>query len=269
MRRKAVSFAICLVASIGAHSASRADQLENIKAKGVLRCGVVANSVPFSQVDENRKQVGYDLDMCEEVAKSLGVKVENVIVAGSARIQDLIQDRIDISASAITITPARAEQVDFSQPYFRTGVVIGIPDSKPELKSLSALAGKRISVTEGGLSGQTVTEKVPNSRVIGFPTTASSFLALEQGKVDAMGGDETTLMGLISASKEKYVLLPDRLSDDALGLAVRKGEKGLLAAVNKTLTDIEKSGRAQEIFDTWFGSKSKLKMARSFRVDAQ
>lgn len=272
MRHAIFTFSAALAACIGLHGAAHADQLDTVKSRGVLRCGIVSNAVPFSFVadPQTRKQVGYDLDMCEEIGRTVGVKVEYSIVTIAGRIQDLLQDRIDVSASAITITPARAQQVDFSQAYFRTGVVIGVPAERAaELKNLAALAGKRISITEGGLTGAVITEKIPSARLIGFPTTANAFLALEQGKADAMAGDDTTLLGLISTSNAKYTLLPDRLSEESLGIAVRKGEKGMLDAVNQTLTAMEKSGRAQAVFDTWFGSKSKLKMTRAFRIDGQ
>jgi len=235
-----------------------------------LRCGVSSNYVPFSFVadPQTRKLVGYDIDMCEEIARAIGVKSEYVIVTGAGRIQDLIQDRIDVSISAITITPARAEQVAFSHPYFRTGVAISVPTDRG-FTGLASLAGKRIAVTEGGMAGQTIGARVPNARITGYPTTANAFLALEQGKVDAMGGDDTTLMGLMSTSSGKFALLPDRLSDDALGIAARKGEKALIDAINAALAEMEKSGRAEASFSRWFGDQSKLRMTRGFRIDGR
>jgi hypothetical protein len=88
--------------------------------------------------------------------------------------------------------------------------------------------------------------------------------ALEQGKVESMVGDETTLLGLIGTKHNQWRILDQPVDVQQIGIGVRKGEARVRAAVNETLADLEKSGKAAQIFDHWFGKDSDLKMKREF-----
>ena len=77
-----------------------ADQVADIKAKGELVCGVLGTDDPFSFVDpKSREIVGYDVDLCNAVAKKLGVKTSLKQLAVAARVPELQQGRVDILAA--------------------------------------------------------------------------------------------------------------------------------------------------------------------------
>ena len=248
-----------------AGTAAHADQLDDIKASGVLKCGVGSQYKPFSFVEDpkTRKFVGYDVDICDAVAARIGVKPELVFITGATRITDLQSGRTDIALANLTHTPERAELVDFSDNYFSVPVKVMVPASS-SIKSFADLPGKRMS----GISGSNHEVKVPmvakgvDLKV--FPSPANAFLALEQGKVESMVGDETTLLGLIGTKHNQWRILDQPVDVQQIGIGVRKGEARVRAAVNETLADLEKSGKAAQIFDHWFGKDSDLKMKREF-----
>lgn len=260
---------LSLLAPVGALIAlsapAHADQLDTVKAAGVLKCGVGAQYKPFSFVEDpkSRKFVGYDVDICDAVAAKIGVKPELVFITGATRIPDLQSGRTDIALANLTHTPDRAKLVDFSNNYFATDVKVMVPASSP-IKNFADLSGKRMA----GISGSNHEVKVP--KVIKdvdlkvFPSPANAFLALEQGKVESMVGDETSLIGVIGANRDKWRILDQSVDVQQIGIGVRQGEPRMLAVVNDTLTDLEKSGKAAQIFDQWFGKDSELKMKRSF-----
>ncbi|SFC72579.1 amino acid ABC transporter substrate-binding protein, PAAT family [Polaromonas sp. OV174] len=246
---------------------ARADQLDTIKADGALKCGVTPNNVPFSFVEDpkTRQLVGYDVDVCSAIAAEMGVKPEFVFVTSATRISDLQQGRTDIALSALTNTAVRASLIDFTQNYLHAGVRVVVSATSP-IKSFADLAGKRISGTDGANLEIKLPKVIDKPELKAYPSPANAFLALDQGKVDAMAGDDTTLLGLIGPTGGKYVLLDQFVTKDQLGLGVRKGEPRVLAAVNKALTNLESSGKAGVIFEKWFGQGSKLKMKRSFTI---
>lgn len=246
-------------------SAAHADQLDSIKSAGSLKCGVGSQYKPFSFVldPKTRKFVGYDVDICEAVAAKLGVKPELVFITGATRVTDLQSGRTDIALANLTHTPERAQLVDFSSNYFASEVKVMVPASS-SIKSFADLTGKRIA----GISGSNHEVKVPKvitgADLKVFPSPANAYLALEQGKVESMVGDETTLIGLIGAQQGKWRILDQPVDTQQIGIGVRKGEPRMLAAVNDTLADLEKAGKGAQIFDQWFGKDSELKMKRSF-----
>lgn len=248
-----------------AGGAAHADQLDNIKAAGALKCGVGSQYKPFSFVQDpkTRKFVGYDVDICEAIAAKIGVKPELVFITGATRVTDLQSGRTDVALANLTHTPERAQLVDFSNNYFAADVKVMAPASS-SIKGFADLTGKRIA----GISGSNHEVKVPKvitgADLKVFPSPANAYLALQQGKVESMVGDETTLIGLIGAQQDKWRILEQPVDTQQIGIGVRKGEPRMLAAVNDTLADLEQSGKAAQIFDQWFGKDSELKMKRSF-----
>ncbi|MDN8617497.1 ABC transporter substrate-binding protein [Variovorax ginsengisoli] len=257
--------AALLALAAGFAGAASADEVDTIKARGTLICGTGSNVVPFSYIEDQqtRKNVGYDVDICEAVAKSIGVKPELKFVTTATRIPEVQQGRVDLALASVTITPERKELISFSYPYLVSGTAIITPAVNP-MNAFSDLENKRVSVTEGGSTGPAVSRKIPGAKPIGFPTPATGFMALEQGKVQAMAGDETVLLGLMRSTPGKYVMFSDYLVTEKMGIGVRKDEPKLLAIVNQTLLDMEKSGQAQESYDRWFGANSPLKRKRNF-----
>lgn len=263
IRAMALGTAAALFALAGA--SAHADQLDSIKAAGVLKCGVGSQYKPFSFVQDpqTRKFVGYDVDICNAIAAKLGVKPELVFITGSTRVSDLQSGRTDLALANLTNTPERAKLIDFSNNYFATDVKILVPTSSPA-KNFADLSGKRVAGVSGANAETKVPKVVPNADVKVFPSPANAFLALEQGKVEALSADETTLIGLLGGHREKGRILDQAVDTQQIGIGVRKGEARVLGAVNDTLADLEKSGKAAQIFDQWFGKNSELKMTRNF-----
>lgn len=261
------TLAIAGIAALCAFSsAASADQLDTIKAAGQLKCGVGSQYKPYSFVADpkTRKFVGYDVEICDAIAKEIGVKPELVFITGATRVTELQQGRTDIALANLTNSPERAKLIDFSHNYMVTSVKVAVPAGSA-IKSVAELSGKRVSGNDGSNLEMKLPKVVTGVQLKVFPSPANAFLALEQGKVEGMAGDETTLIGLIGTQTDKYRILEQPVSNDQIGIGVRKNEERLLAAVNKTLTDLENSGKADSIFNQWFGSSSELKMKRSFK----
>ena len=107
MRSLFAGLAALAIAAFGAAEA-KADKLQDILSKGVVRIGVPLDAPPFGAQDKDRKPIGFDIEMAEMVAKGLGVKLEMQQITGANRIPFLMTDKVDIVISVMGLTPERA-----------------------------------------------------------------------------------------------------------------------------------------------------------------
>lgn len=261
-----VFLALSSVTAISAH----ADQLSDIKKAGVIKVATFDSNPPFGSVDAKTHDiVGYDVDFAKALAKSLGVKLQLVTTNPANRIPLLQSGKADVIVADITITPERAQVIDFSVPYFVTGQQFLVPASAPA--KLDAYATARIGAVKGTTGEQELHHRFPQSRVLSYDDIPLALSALRNGNVQAITQDSTILAGLLDGApdKAKYKVLPELLSKEEIGVGVKKGEGALLKAVNDELLTLEKNGQAVSIYNTWFGPQTKSPQPRLFKIAAK
>jgi polar amino acid transport system substrate-binding protein len=258
----------CAVALVSAMASARADQLADIKAKGVLVCGVVGALEPFAYQDTaSREVVGYDVDFCKAVAKQMGVKPELKVVSLEARIPELTQGRVDLLAAVLGYNPARAEQIAFSKSYFVSNQSIAA--KKSAFKQRDDLAGKRVATIKGSSNIPLMQKVVPTAQLVSYDDAPSAFTALAQGKVDGYVLSESLMRRFISklGPDAGLEVLSPPVGRENWGLGIRKGEPAFEKAVDDALDALEKSGEAQQIFDKWLGANTIYQMRRDFKAE--
>lgn len=244
-----------------------ADRLDDIKKNGVLRVAAFDSNPPFGFLDAKTQKInGLDVEYAAAIAKKLGVKLELVPTNPANRIPLLVSGKADLVAANFTITAERAQQIDFSQPYFATGA--RFIARKGTLKSAEQLAGLRVGVDKGTTQEILLREKYPKTTLVAYDDTPLAFAALRNGNVQAISQDDAKLIALLAQApdKAKYEVSPFALSREYEGVGLPKGEARLQAVVNKTLVQLEKSGEAQKIYDRWFGPKTKAPLVRDFKI---
>ena len=272
MKLKNLSLLVAGVLSLAALVPAQADQLQDIKKKGELVCGVLGTDEPFSFIKDlsSREIVGYDVDFCNAIAKSIGVKPVLKQLAVAARIPELQQGRVDLLAASLTHNKEREALIDFSLSTFITGQKVMVKKDGG-ISQLSQLAGKKVLTVKGSTMEQNVKKAVPTAEVVSFDNSPQAFLALQQGKGVAYANDETSLIddySKLGAATKDYVILPQNLSTEHLALGIKKGETAFHDQVNKVLRDLESSGEADKLFTKWFGPTTKMKFpARPFKID--
>lgn len=272
MKQRLLTFtaALGLVAALA--PAAHADTLQDIKARGKFICGTMGTAEPFSfQGPKTRAIVGYEVDMCQAVADSLGVPLELKLIAVEARIPELIAGRVDVVAANLGWSPERAQQIDYSHQHFVSLQKVLARDSDKDLKAPADLAGKRVSAVRGSSSEQGARKFIPNVEPVTFKDPSGAFLALQQGKVAGFVGSELMLVKLkqqAAASAVPAKILEPALFVEPWGMGVRRGDSAMLGQVNKVLDGLEASGKAAQIFDKWFGAGTPFNMKRDFRIEA-
>ncbi|KFC64590.1 putative extracellular solute-binding protein, family 3 [Bosea sp. LC85] len=250
-----------------AATAAKADQLADIKARGKLICGTLGTAEPFSfQHPQTRQIVGYDVDICQKVADSLGVTLELKPIAVEARIPELTQGRVDILAANLGYTTERAQQIDFSYSYFVSQQKL-LVTKESGIATLDKLAGKKVTAIKGSSSEQGVRRLIPTAETVTFQDTSSAFLALAQDKVDAFCGSELILVKLAKQSKVPMAVIEKSLFVEPWGLGLRRGETGFKDHVNGVLTKLASSGEIDTVFSKWLGAGTAFDIRRDFPIE--
>ncbi|MFT3760572.1 ABC transporter substrate-binding protein [Thauera sp.] len=246
---------------------AQADRLDDIKKNGVLRVAAFDSNPPFGFIDPQTRQIaGLDVDYARELADRLGVKLELVPTNPANRIPLLTANKVDVVLANFTITEERARQVNFSIPYFASGQQFIA--RKGTLSSPEQLGSLRIGVDKGTTNEIVLREKYPSAKLVAYDDTPFAFTALRNGNVQAITQDGPKLVGLLAnvPDRDKYEIPPFSISDDLIGAGLPKGEDRLTEFVNDSLRELEASGRAQAIYDAWFGPDSKTPLTRIFRI---
>ncbi|MBG5883549.1 ABC transporter substrate-binding protein [Providencia alcalifaciens] len=242
-----------------------ADKLDDIKQAGVIRISVFDSNPPFGFIDpKTKKLAGYDIDIAQAIADDLGVKLELRPTNPANRIPLLTSGKVDLIGANFTITDERAKQVDFSIPDFATGQKFIA--RKGVLKTPEDIAPLRIGADKGTVQEVTLRERFPNTKVISYDDTPQAFAALRNGNVQAITQDDAKLVGLLGNLPEKveadFEISPFSLTKEYQALGASKGETRLIENVNATLLKLEKEGKANEIYNRWFGPDTKAAQPR-------
>lgn len=256
---------VCLSSAVSAH----ADELSDVRQRGTLICATLGTAPPFSFQDaKSRETVGYDVDMCHALADALKVKLELKLVSVDARIPELLQGRVDVVAANLGYTKQRAQQIDFSYGYF-AGPSKLLVRKDSGLTTLDQLAGKRIAIVKGSSAEQAIKRLIPSANIVSYPDPTSGFLAVLQGKTDALCASELAVLKMQrqGAASTPLSIIDKPVFVESWGIGLRKGEPAFEKAVNDALAGMETSGRANAIFQTWLGTNSEYKVQRNFRFE--
>jgi polar amino acid transport system substrate-binding protein len=228
-------------------TAARADELQDIKKKGVLVVGSKADYRPFGYLDPSGKIIGFEPDLAADVAKRLGVRLELVPVVASNRIQFLQQGKIDLMIATMSDTPERRKIVDIVQPdYYASGTNVMAKKSE-NLKSWEQLKGKKVCLIQGSFYNKELQEKY-GIEGVAFPGTSEAYAALRNGNCVAFAYDDTAIQGELQKPEWKDYDMPlDSILVQPWGLAVKLGEKDFADFMSKVVTDWHKTGFIEQL----------------------
>lgn len=247
---------------------AQADLLDEIKARGSVTCGVLNNLEPFGYLDPaTRDVIGYEIDLCRDMAAHLGVEADVKVVSSQARMPELLQSRLDVLVALISYSPERAEQIDFSNTYVADSFQ-AITTTDTGFKTLDDIAKARVSIIKGSFLEPLVQSKYPEATVVSFDDASTTFMAMAHGRVQAtvQRTTQARALQLRLGADDNTVMLNPPVTVQRSGFAIRKGNPEFLAELNAFLDEYEKSGKAIALFDRWVGKDSPFNLERSFVV---
>ena len=235
----AVLGATFLFAAADAKAGSSVDE---IRQAGKVRIGVNGDLPPFGYVDQDGKSQGYDVYFGRRIAKELlgdESKAEFVIVETPNRVEYLQSNKIDILLANFTMTPARAEQVDFVKPYMKVGLGVVSPEIA-KITSVDQLKGKTLIVTKGATADAYFSEHHPEINLLKFDQNSESFNALRDGRGDALAHDNAILFAWARVNKGFVTGVESLGEQEAIAPAVKKGNASLQKWLNELIVELGK-----------------------------
>ena len=243
-------------------NAETKSKLEEVLERGKLIVGTGSTNAPWHFKDEKGTLIGFDVDVSKIIAKALfddPEKVEFVNQSGDSRIPNLTTNKVDITCQFMTVTGGRAQQVEFSIPYYREGVGLllkagGKYKSYADLKEAGSKAV--ISVLQNVYAEDMVHQALPEAKVDQYDSVDLIYQALNSGRADAAATDQSALRWYMNQNPDRYADAGYGWNPQTYSCAVKRGDQVWLNFVNTALheamTGVE-FGAYSASFKKWFG----------------
>lgn len=260
----ALTTGLALLMSFAASSAYAEDTLAKIRENHTI---VIANrdaSVPFSYLDENKKPIGYSIDLCNRIADGIRRELKltqlNVVylsVTPSSRIPAIMDGKADLECGSTTNNAERRKQVAFTIPHFVAAARM-VVRTDSGIKNWADLKDKIVVTTKG-----TTTVKLLNDRdkvrALGLNLKEGkdhndSFAMVERGEAQAFPMDDVLLFGLRANSKNPalFTVVGDQLSAEPYAIMLRRDDPAFKSMVDKEMARIINEGELVKLYDKWF-----------------
>lgn len=262
----AVSLAVALLGtgSLPTSAAWAADMLTKIRETRSVTLANRDASVPFSYLDENKKPIGYSIDLCNRIVEGIRRELKlpqlNVVylsVTPSTRIPAIINGEADLECGSTTINAERRKQVAFTIPHFVAAARM-VVRTDSGIKNWADLKDKIVVTTKG-----TTTVKLLNDRdkvrALGLSLKEGkdhndSFAMVERGYAQAFPMDDVLLFGLRANSKDPgmFRVVGDQLSAEPYAIMMRRDDPAFKAMVDKEMARLINEGELAKLYDKWF-----------------
>jgi polar amino acid transport system substrate-binding protein len=257
-----VAIASLLVTTVVSVPSANAAELKDILSRGKLIVGTGSGNPPFHFLDTSGKLVGMDIDIAKAIAKGLfndETKVEFVQQASDSRIPNVVSGKVDITCQFMTVTATRAQQVAFTNPYYREGVGL-LLKKNGKYKNFAALlkagSAAKVSILQNVTADDYVHAALPKAKVLQYAETALIYTALDAGRVDAAASDQSAIAWLVASNPTKYVDSGYGWMPQTYSCAVKQGDQVWLNFVNQVLNEAMTGvdfDAYQASFKKWFG----------------
>jgi arginine/lysine/histidine/glutamine transport system substrate-binding and permease protein len=231
-----------------------------LSAQEVLKVGTEPAFPPFEmQASEGKDLTGFDIDLFRAIGKEADLEIQFQSMPFDGLIPALQSQTIDAAISGITITAERAQTVDFSRPYFQSGLAIAIrTENKGKIKSFDDLENKKIAVAIG-TTGAKEAQKISGAEISTFDNSALALQELSNGKVDAVVNDSpVTLYAIKTANLQNVEIVGELLTEEYYGIALPKNSPNV-EKIDAAIDELLKSDRYRELYQKWFaGEPAKL-----------
>lgn len=234
---------------------SKNDLLSQIKERGQIIVAMEGTWAPWTYHDENDQLVGYDVEVAQKIADSLGVEAVFVEGEWDGLLAGLDAGRYDIMVNGVDITEERSQKYDFSTPYAYNRTAVIVREDYEEIQSLEDLAGKHTANTISSTYAELAESY--GATVTGVDDLNQTFELLLSKRIDATLNAEVTYYDYMKAQPDANIKIA-ALTQDAMQVAIpiRKGEEtaSLKEAINEAIDSIRESGELAELSEKYFGT---------------
>lgn len=240
-------------------------RLKTVQESATLRIAYRTDSRPFAYLDPQGKPVGYTIELCERIARSIerqlalpSLAIKWVQVDTRTRFETVISGAADMECGSTTISLSRLKNVDFSSLIYAesTGVLV---KAGRGLFNFDSMVGRKIGVVPDSTNANAVRDQLKQRKfdaiLVDFPDREDGMAALGRGAIDGFATDKLVLLALAQAANMRdFTLLPDDLSFEPFGIMLPRGDWAFRLAVNTGLAHVFRSGEIIEIYTKYFST---------------
>lgn len=267
MKKHLIALGTLVIAGLASHGVSAQDGkslFDDVLARGYVIVGTGSTNAPFHFMDQNGQLAGFDIDIAKGIARGLfndETKVKFVDQGADARIANLLTSKVDVTCQFMTVTPGRAQQVEFTIPYLTqtTGLLL-LKDGKYKNYEELKAAGSDLSVSalQNVFTEEIIHRALPEATVDQYESQDATVQALDSGRVDVAAIDNSNVRWLIKQQPDRYLDSGHTWAPNSFACAVRKGDQVWLNFLNTTLHEMMVGFEFDYYaasFDKWFGIK--------------
>lgn len=245
-----------------ATAVSPAGHLQAIQQAGVIKVGTAADFPPYEFLDSSGQRTGLDIELMEEIARRLGIKVEWVDKTFNELIPAVEDGQVDAAISAFSYSQERDQRVDFTIPYYTPQDVFlaaegfGGTLSKPE-----DAAAYRVGVQTGTLQDQWLTEtlvksgQMPEANLVRYDDASQALDDLKAGRLDLVMADAVPAQALIQQLGGLKVVLSGMFASAPVLIVLPEGDAGLAQRLNEVIQQLQAEGFIDSLVAKYFGSQ--------------
>ncbi|RAQ44654.1 amino acid ABC transporter substrate-binding protein [Arthrospira sp. O9.13F] len=271
MNQKLAIPLLSLILSVGFTGYAAAETvLEQIERTGVLRAGVRTDAVPFSYLNDNGEIEGYSVDLIRLIHGHLEeklnqpIRLEMTTVTLLDRFEQVQKGNLDLVCEATSITAERENGVDFSTPFFVTGIQMLVKTENRDRLDPTQLSETDIStvslerVTIGFLESTTADSELrpvyPEAQWEAVPSRAEGIRRLQAGELQGIVSDGILLLGQLwkdGSDRQNFQLVPSQpLTFENYGCILPMNSREWSRVVNSTIASPENTTLWNQWFDT-------------------
>ena len=241
--------------ALTSRGADTAEPLRTL-APGILRVGTYFVNPPFEYVAKGA-EVGFEVDLMEEIARRLGLKPIFVNTHWETIIKEMQDGRYDCIVGGITITPERERVLAWSVPYVTTTLSLVVNHTKtPAIQSLADMKGALVGVQAATTDYDVALVmqrrgEIGNIKVYPFDRIKEAMTDLDAGRITAVMKVAPVAAWL--AAKSPDLLIVAQVPDDPqpLGIGFGKNQPALVAAGNGALVAMQRDGSMNRLKEKW------------------
>ena len=224
-----------------------------IQAAGEIKIGVKYDVPPFGFKNPQNDEIeGFDVDLGRAIAEKLGVEPNFIEAISDNRIPFLQDGTVDLVLSTMTINAERAQEIEFSEPYYiARGRILVPPDS--DITGIDSLAGKKVCTALGSTYEETIKEQAPKADLRLVDSYSECLELVQNGAVDAVSTDDVILTGMIIQDDTLKLTEGEPLTTEPYGAGLPKDDAEFKEFVDGVLEEYKSGGGWAEAYEKWVG----------------
>jgi len=264
MKRNVIWLSLLIVMSIvltACASSASGSHLDAIKEAGTIKVGTSADYPPFEYVDASGKKTGFDIELMEEIAKRMDVKLEWIDMPFDSLIAGVQEGKIDASISAFNYTEERDQVVDFTDPYYNGEDAFTVAEGfTGVIEDPEDVAAYKVGVQTGTTQDGWLTDTLvggglmPEGNLFRYERADQVALDLKSGRVDVMMADYIPAKALAEQLGGLKIAFVGVVSSGPMNIVIPQGDTELAQEMNTIIKQLLDDGFITELAIKYFGS---------------